>query len=207
MVSLGPRKMTYKHRILRCSPNLCDFTATSSARHHSARIVAGQPWPPPLRSAPLAWWGCHHPTCGSEHPQKKEVDVGNPIINNPWQHYFYGWSSKHPQIVGWLLGGPHYSTPWIILSSLFFLKPSNISNTSCAAPEMALYTPRMKGIKFWISLPCSCAAAGSVPTLGHHWWVITRSTNPLNTSKYWDTILLPVVPHKAVAEVSKIGNL
>jgi hypothetical protein len=24
---------------------------------------------------------------------------------------------------------------------------------------------------------------------------------------YWDTSIIPVVPHKAVAEVSKIGNL
>jgi len=204
MVSLGPRKMIPKHRILRCSPHLCDFTATHHLPGTTARALSrvnhGR-----RHFVQLLWRG------EAVIIQHVEVNIpkkgGYPIINNPWQHHFYGWSSKHPQMVGWLLGGPHYSTSWIILSSLVFLKPSNISNTSCAAPEMALYTPRMKGIKFWISLPCSCAAAGSVPTLGHHWWVITKSTNPLNTSKYWDTILLPVVPHKAVAEVSKIGNL
>ena len=40
MVSLGPRKMIPKHRILRCSPHLCDFTATHHLPGTTARALS-----------------------------------------------------------------------------------------------------------------------------------------------------------------------
>ena len=170
MVSLGPRKMDPQTSD---SPMFSAFmwlhSNTSSARHHSTRIVAGQPWPPPLRSAPLAWWGCHHPTCGSEHPQKRRLPNNKQSLTTPFLWVEFKTSPNGRLIIRWstlqyILDHPEFVS--------LFKTIQHIKHVMCSTRNGIVYTKdeRNQVLDFLAMFMCCCwfRSYSWSPLMSHH---------------------------------------
>ena len=87
-------------------------------------------------------------------------NVGKPMVNNPRKHkHTHGWDSKINMFTGRLM--IRRPTVQYILHhpecASILLNPSNISNTSFAAPERALHTSRMnEPLDFLGMFVCCC---------------------------------------------------